>query len=83
MCVAATLSFRRHDGLSWLWFPRCLLLQVRALLENVEVKGGILDCCGSGTDAISTVMTAHGFRIATNDLNPMYVRCATRARRLA
>ena len=43
-------------------------------MKNVEIEGGILDCCGTGTDAISTVMTAHGFRVATNDLNPMYVR---------
>eukprot|EP00752_Nemacystus_decipiens_P003221 g2981.t2 len=47
--------------------------QIRALLEHVEVKRSILDCCGDGRDAISTVLTAQGFRVATNDFDPTLV----------
>lgn len=47
-----------------------LLLQVRALMENVEMAGAVLDCCGGTTDAVSTVLTGRGFRVTTNDLNP-------------
>lgn len=46
--------------------------QVRALLEHVDVQGGVLDCCGAGQDAVSTVLTARGLRVATNDLSPRY-----------
>ena len=54
-------------------FPDVLRLQVPALADKVEVKGSILDCCGGNQDAISTVMTTRGFRVATNDFNPKYV----------
>ena len=27
--------------------------QVKALLEHVEMEGGVLDCCGATTDAVS------------------------------
>ncbi|CAN0210642.1 unnamed protein product [Ectocarpus sp. 12 AP-2014] len=47
--------------------------QVRALLEHVDVQGGVLDCCGAGQDAVSTVLTARGLRVATNDLSPSLV----------
>ncbi|CAM9259984.1 unnamed protein product [Scytosiphon promiscuus] len=45
--------------------------QVRALLEHASVDGSVLDCCGAAADAVSCVMAAHGFRVTTNDLNPM------------
>jgi len=48
-------------------------LQVRALLEHVEMAGAVLDCCGSTNDAVSTVLTERGLRVTTNDFNAMYV----------
>jgi len=41
-------------------------------MENVELEGGVLDCCGGSRDAVSTVLTAHGLSVATNDLNHRY-----------
>lgn len=44
--------------------------QVRALLEHVDVEGGVLDCCGAGQDAVGTVLRARGLGVATNGFNP-------------
>eukprot|EP00752_Nemacystus_decipiens_P013905 g12342.t1 len=43
--------------------------QVRSLIQHVEVKGRVLDCCGATHDAVYTVLTAGGLRV-TNDLDP-------------
>lgn len=48
-------------------------LQVRALLEHMEMASEVLDCCGGTNDAIGTVLTERGYRVTTNDLNSRYV----------
>lgn len=44
-----------------------------AILEHVELDGTILDFCGAETDMVSTMLTAHGLRVATDDFNVGYV----------
>ncbi|CAM9652198.1 unnamed protein product [Ectocarpus sp. 8 AP-2014] len=48
-------------------------LRVRALLEHVELEGRVLDCCGAAQDAVYTVLSSHGLRVATHDMNPTLV----------
>ncbi|CAN0158809.1 unnamed protein product, partial [Scytosiphon promiscuus] len=52
---------------------------VRALLEHVDVNGGVLDCCGAAHDAVHTELTARGVRVATNDLDQNHMDAITDA----
>ena len=44
-------------------------VQVLGLLANVAMDGRVIDSCGGTSDAVATVITAHGFHVSTNDLN--------------
>ncbi|CAB1107694.1 unnamed protein product [Ectocarpus sp. CCAP 1310/34] len=44
--------------------------KVDALLLNVKLAGGVLDACGSASDAIKVVLEAHSLNVSTNDFNP-------------
>lgn len=46
--------------------------QVRGLLSYINLEGRVLDSCGATGDAVARVMTAHGLRVSTNDLNPSF-----------
>ena len=48
-------------------------IQVRALLEHVEMAGEVLDSSGGTKDAISAALTERGFRVTTNDFDGRYV----------
>ncbi|CAM9336323.1 unnamed protein product [Pylaiella littoralis] len=41
--------------------------QVRVLLEHMDVRGKVLDCCGSCRDAPSRLFTERGLCVTTND----------------
>lgn len=54
------------------YYP-CYFVQVRGLLSYINLEGRVLDSCGATGDAVARVMTAHGLRVSTNDLNPRCV----------
>ncbi|CAM9976012.1 unnamed protein product, partial [Pylaiella littoralis] len=50
---------------------------VTCLLEHVEVRGMVLDCCGSARGVPSRVLTERGIPVTTNDLYPSHVDVTT------
>ncbi|CAN0261279.1 unnamed protein product [Pylaiella littoralis] len=51
--------------------------QVRVLLEHVDVRGKVLDCCGSRRDAPSRLLTERGLCVTTNDLDSRHIDVTT------
>ena len=45
--------------------------KVYNLLEHVQIKAGVLNECGSGTDAVSHILSERGCLVTTNDVNRM------------
>ncbi|CAM9254279.1 unnamed protein product [Pylaiella littoralis] len=47
--------------------------QVRVLLEHVDVRGKVLDCCGSRRDAPSRLLAERGLCVTTNDVDSRWI----------
>ena len=45
--------------------------KVYNLLEHVQIKGSVLNECGSRTDAVSHILSERGCLVTTNDVNRM------------
>ena len=45
--------------------------KVYNLLEHVQIRGSVLNECGSGTDAVSHILSERACLVTTNDVNRM------------